>query len=185
TGELEWSGDVEADVRAPGVLAGGRLLLTTVANKLHALDPATGEPLWFIGRPVPTTLTVEGHSRPPVSGNRLYVGYADGYLAAYTRDEGVRLWSRPLSFSGAEFVDADADPVVADGRVFAASYSDGLYALGEEDGKTVWHRPLPAVISLAAFERGSRRLIIANSADGYVWGISRESGEVIYRVKLP
>lgn len=185
TGEEAWLGDVEADSRAPGVLAGNKLLLTTVANKLHALDPATGETLWFVGRPTPSALTVEGHSRPTVSGNRIYVGYSDGYLEAYTLDEGVREWSRPLSFSGAEFVDADADPVVADGRVFAASYSDGLYALAEEDGKTIWHKPLPAVISLAAFNGGGRELIIANSADGYVWGFHRESGELAYRVKLP
>ncbi|MEE8409808.1 MAG: PQQ-binding-like beta-propeller repeat protein, partial [Myxococcota bacterium] len=82
---------------------------------------------------------------------------------------------------GGEFVDADADPVLVDGRLFVASYSDGVFALDPKDGQTIWTRTAPAVTSLA----GHDDLILAASADGYVWGLSQREGQLVYRTRLP
>jgi len=185
TGELLWTGNVGADVRAPALLVEDTLFLTTSANKIHALDIQTGKSKWTDGRPPASALTVEGHSAPAYHDGVVYAAFADGYVEAFRAADGVRLWSRPLSFVGGEFIDADADPIVIDGRLFVASYSDGVYALELDDGKTIWSKPAPSVTTLAPFDDGDRHYIIAASADGYIWGLDRATGNREYRVRLP
>ena len=140
TGELRWTGDVKAAARSSAELIGELLLITNARNQVFALDPLSGDVKWSTGRPPPSGLTVQGHSRATHHDGRVYVSFSDGYVEAFEITDGARVWSRPLSFVGGEFIDADADPVVADGRLFVASYSDGVYALDLADGKTVWSR---------------------------------------------
>src|SRR5690606_36586519 len=126
------------------------------------------------GRPQPTGLTVEGHGAPAVAGSVVYAGFSDGYVEAYRLADGSRIGSRPLSFSGGEFVDADADPVVVDGHLYVASYSDGVYALDLNDGTTVWTRSAPAVVSLARVDEvgpAADGAVLAASADGWIWAL--------------
>ncbi len=180
-----WSAKVGADVRAPIQRVGDALLITTVANKVHALNLADGTARWSEGRPAPTSLTVEGHSAATHVAGVVYAAFSDGYVEAYRFEDGARIWSRPLSFSGAEFIDADADPIVADGQLYVASYSDGIFALDLEQGQTVWHRPAPAVTSLAIYDDEVSSLVIAGSADGYLWALDRSDGELAYRTRMP
>jgi len=175
-----WRASLDADARAPATIVGERLLVSTVKNKVFLLERATGKVVWSEGRPPPTGLTINGHSKPCVHDGVVYATFSDGYAEAYRLEDASRVWSRPLSFGG-EFVDADADPFVARGRVYAASYADGVYALDPKDGKTIWSHPAPAVAAIAPFDD----MIIAASADGWVWAFDLEEGKVQYRTRLP
>lgn len=185
SGEVLWTGKVDSDVRAPITLVNDTLLVTTVGNKVHALAVGDGTSKWSDGRPAPTALTVEGHGAATHHEGVVYAAFSDGYVEAFRFDDGARLWSRPLSLSGGEFIDAEADPVIADGRLFVASYSEGIFALDPEQGQTIWHRPAPSVVSLASFDDEDRALIIAASADGYLWALDRVDGELTYRTRIP
>jgi outer membrane protein assembly factor BamB len=125
-------------------------------------------------------LTITGQARAAVSGGVVCAAFSDGYVEAYRLADGSSLWSRPLSLRGGDFVDADADPVFVNKSLYVASYSDGIYALNIEDGQTRWQRPAPSVTTLAAFES----LLIAASADGYVWGLEQSGGVLVYRTRL-
>jgi len=180
TGKLAWRSDLGGEVRAPAVLAGASLLVTTAHNKVMALDVFTGKVLWSGGRPGSTKLTVLGHSAPLVDGDAVYAAFSDGYVMAFSLSDGAQRWARPLSLRGGEFVDSDADPIIANGRLFVASYSDGVYALNPADGQTVWFRAAPAVHSLAVHGAD----VIAGSGDGYVWGLRQASGTLVFRTRL-
>lgn len=180
TGKLAWRSDLGGEVRAPAVLSGASLLITTTHNKLMALDVFTGKVLWSGGRPGSTKLTVLGHSAPLVDGDAVYAAFSDGYVMSFSLADGAQRWARPLSLRGGEFVDADADPIMANGRLFVASYSDGVYALNPADGQTLWFRAAPAVHSLAV--HGAN--VIAGSGDGYVWGLRQAGGTLVFRTKL-
>ncbi len=180
SGRKLWSADVTGDVRAPVVRDGDLLLVQTAQNQLLALDLATGKSRWTAGRPAPTRLTVAGHARPLVAQGSVYATFSDGYAEAYSLADGGRLWSRPLSLKGGDFIDADADPQLRRGRLFVGSYSDGVFALDPRDGHTLWSRSGPAVRSLALDDD---RLIVG-SGDGWVWGLSQADGSAKFRTRL-
>ncbi|MBC7794027.1 MAG: PQQ-binding-like beta-propeller repeat protein, partial [Clostridia bacterium] len=181
TGALLWEVPVDGEMRSPPAAADGVLVVATSANKVLAVEPETGAFLWSRGRPAPTGLTVMGHSRAMVNDGIVYAAFSDGYAEAYVLEDGRGMWSRPLSLRGGDFVDSDADPVIADGRLFVASYSDGIYALDPRDGSTLWNRNVPAITSLGVHGK----TVLAGSADGWLWGIAPEAGELEYRTRLP
>ena len=181
TGTLLWEVPLDGDMRAPPFGAEGLLVVSTSTNKVVAVEPETGAFLWSRGRPAPTGLTVMGHARATVYNGIVYAAFSDGYAEAYVLEDGRGMWSRPLSLRGGDFVDSDADPVIADGRLFVASYSDGIYALDPRDGTTLWTRNAQSVTSLGVHGK----TVIAGSADGWVWGLEPTAGELQYRLKLP
>ena len=180
TGDILWQAKLNAESRAPATLAGSRLLIATAKNTVYAIDKDSGIIGWQTGRAPSLELSVVGHSAVAVAGNLAIATFSDGYVEAYRLLDGAAQWSQQLSLKGGEFIDADADPVVAGDKVFVASYSDGIYALAKKDGKVLWNRPAPSVTSLVAH----RDLLIAGSADGYVWGLSQANGEMLYRTRL-
>lgn len=179
-GSLVWKTELEGDMRAPAQRGGDLVVVTTAANKVFALELATGKAMWSAGRPAPAGLTVVGHAAPCVAGDIVYAAFSDGYVEAYSVADGTRLWSRPLSVSGGEFADADAAPILHADRLFVASYSDGVYALDPKDGRTLWTRSAPAVRSLAVI--GGR--VVAGSGDGWVWGLDEVDGRRVFRTRL-
>jgi outer membrane protein assembly factor BamB len=184
TGELRWRAEVGNDCRSPIRVAAQVLVLSTVANKVFAIELPTGKILWQNGRPAPSALTVQGHSAPTVSGDVVYAAFADGYVEAYRLSDGERIWSRPLSFKGADFGDADADPIVDGARLYVASYSDGVYCLQASDGQTVWQQPANAVVGLGFDAASPNSALVATSADGHILGLSRSDGRVTFRTQL-
>lgn len=181
TGELRWQTELDGESLAPARLAGDRLIISTSENKVSAVAVNNGERLWTAGRPKAANLSVRGHSAPAVEGDAVFATFSDGYVECYSASDGTTLWSRPLALGGDEFNDCDADPVLANGMLYVASYSAGIYALSPADGKTVWSQEAPAVTSLAGYDD----LVIAGSADGYLWGLNQQDGRMRYRVTMP
>ncbi len=179
-GTLVWKTNVDGDVRAPASRSGNLLIVANANNQVHALEIATGKPLWSARRPPPSKLTVIGHASPLVADGVVYAAFSDGYVEAYDVTDGGRRWSRPVSLKGGEFVDSDADPVIDAGKLFVASYSDGVYALDPQDGRTLWTRAAPAVQTLAV--RDGR--VVAGSGDGWLWGLAESNGRLLYRTRV-
>jgi outer membrane protein assembly factor BamB len=179
-GTLLWSAELDGEMRAAPRMAEGLLLVTTSSNKVLAFEPDTGQMVWAHGRPAPTGLTIEGHARAAVAGDRVIATFSDGFAAAYRLKDGEMLWSRPLALTGGSFVDADADPVVEGNRVYVAAYTDGVYALDTIDGRAVWNQPARAVSTLARVGE----LLVAGSADGVLWGMQPETGRIHWQTQL-
>ncbi|MBN1962590.1 MAG: PQQ-binding-like beta-propeller repeat protein [Deltaproteobacteria bacterium] len=179
-GTLIWKTDVGGDVRASGVVAGTKLILATATNRIVALDIFKGDILWATGRPPQNTISIVGHACPLVVDDTIYAGFSDGYVASYALKDGNQHWMRSLSLRGEGFLDADADPIIADGKLFVASYEDGLFALNPSDGQTIWQRDIPAIRSIII----SGKNIIAGNGNGFVWAFKLKDGELVYRTKL-
>ncbi|OGQ88034.1 MAG: hypothetical protein A2289_14070 [Deltaproteobacteria bacterium RIFOXYA12_FULL_58_15] len=180
TGKVRWQETLEGDPRAPAQSLGEQLLVTTSANKLYVLDSHSGNIEWSKGRPMPNGLTVVGHAMALAQDGVVYTSFSDGYAEAYRLADGSAVWSSPLSIGGGDFVDADADPVIVGDKVIFASYSDGIYGLNIRDGQAAWHRRAPAVTRLVPFNK----MVIAASADGYLWGLEQEDGTMVYRTRF-
>ncbi len=101
-----------AAVTARAVLVGSR------DKSLHAIDRATGKPLWTF----PTRGRVD--SSPVVVGNRVFFGSADGRLYAVDLESGKQAWKYEAGGS------ISASPAVAAGRLVIGSEDGDLFCFG-------------------------------------------------------
>jgi outer membrane protein assembly factor BamB len=113
-------------------VADGIVYAANVEGELHALDAASGEPLW----------EGEGTSTPTIAGGSVYVGETDGHFYRYDAKTGKRKWKTRMGGT----IGAAA---VSDGLVLVGAYHQfyvtaekrfryQFVALGAEDGKTRW-----------------------------------------------
>lgn len=124
--------DREAEVGPDGVY------FATAADRVVALDAATGKWRWQYERETPDGFTIHGYGAPRLRGSQVMVGFADGNLVALQSATGEVAWTRSLAAVSDQFVDVDSTPLVDRDTVYAASYSGGVYGLDVRDGAVRW-----------------------------------------------
>jgi outer membrane protein assembly factor BamB len=144
TGKEEYSVDVGAAVEGRPVLCGERLLLHLRNHSLVALDVNTGKILWNTLRSVPLSLTSQGSSTPACQGNKIFVGFADGQVAAFQLEDGQLLWENRPNF-GTKFIDLDAGPMLYGESLFIAGVSSSLQVINQQTGRL--EKTLPFAVS--------------------------------------
>ena len=151
-GAVRWSyrakGAIERGAEFGGAgVASGLVYFGTAADRVLALDAATGKWRWQYERETPEGFTIHGYSGPRLHGAQVYAGFADGYLVSLGAGTGEVQWARSLAAASDQFVDVDATPTVALGSrpsgapgdvLFTSSYSGGLYAVDARDGNVRW-----------------------------------------------
>ncbi|MBL8952339.1 MAG: PQQ-binding-like beta-propeller repeat protein [Myxococcaceae bacterium] len=150
TGEELWQYPAGEELVTAPLVAGDLLLVASQSEALFAVDRQTGKWKWQYRRDPPSGFTVRGTANPVVNGDRVYMGFADGYVVALGLADGQQKWERNLSTSGGlQFLDADATPVLDDsGTLYAASYKDGVAAMNAETGELQWATARPGVVSM-------------------------------------
>ena len=133
SGELIWNVDLDAAVESEGTLYKGRLFYQARNHKVFCLDAKTGKVLWAYKRSVPFLTTLQRASRPLIYGNKLYVGFADGIVGAFSIDDGVLIWEQKI-VSGSKFVDVDMDPFIFNGHLILGSLTGPLTVLNPKTG---------------------------------------------------
>ena len=151
-GAVRWSyrakGAIERGAEFGGTgAASGLVYFATAADRVFALEAATGKWRWQYERETPEGFTIHGYSGPRIHGGQIYAGFADGYLVSLGAGTGEVQWARSLASASDQFVDVDATPTFALGPkpagatgdvLFTSSYSGGLYAIDARDGNVRW-----------------------------------------------
>jgi PQQ-dependent dehydrogenase (methanol/ethanol family) len=133
---LAWSFDMMSDrgVEATPLVADGVMYVTAPWSILHAIDAATGEPLWTFDPNVPRAMARQiccgvVNRGAALYGDKVYLGTLDGRLIAVDRETGGEVWSTdttepdwPYSITGA--------PRVVEGRVIIGNAGADLGARG-------------------------------------------------------
>ncbi len=133
---LAWSFDLQSErgVEATPLVADGTLYVTGPWSVLHALDAATGEPLWTFDPKVPREYARSiccgvVNRGPALYKDKVFIGTLDGRLVAVDRETGQERWSVdttepewPYSITGA--------PRVVHGRVLIGNAGADLGARG-------------------------------------------------------
>ena len=133
TGKEHFLVDLGSSIETQGVVYKDRVLFQTRNHKVFCLDVITGKILWSYKRAVPFLTTVQRASRPFAYKDKVYVGFADGQIAAFSIEEGVILWERRLS-TGAKFVDVDSSPILFRDNLIAGSVNGDLAVINPETG---------------------------------------------------
>ncbi len=178
-GAVRWSYKARGAIEQAPAVGPSTLYLATAANRLVALDSATGKSLWQYDRERPEGFTIHGYAGPRLLGDMVYAGFADGFLVALRGDSGEIVWSRSLAAASEQFVDVDATPGVHDGQLIAASYSGGLYALRLADGEVAWRTGVEGTSSI---EVGKDRIYVGAPLEGLV--ALNLQGQVLWRQGL-
>ncbi len=133
TGKLKYAVDLGAAIESDPIFYRGRILLHLRNHKLISLDALTGKILWAYRRSVPFTTTVQGVSRPTAINDRVYVGFADGYVVAFSLEDGLLLWERKIS-TGSKFIDVDISPTIVGNNLYVASRVGTLVIIDPKTG---------------------------------------------------
>jgi outer membrane protein assembly factor BamB len=133
SGTLVWNERSPADVTAPPVVAGARLLVGEADGTLRCRDRATGVSLWTYRAKGPLVA-------PPLVDERrrsVYLGTTDRRIQQLSLDHGRAGWRWSV---GADIRSAG---LLLEGRVLFACFDAVLYAL-HPGGNLAWRAPLPS-----------------------------------------
>lgn len=133
TGKLKYAVDLGSPIESAPVYHKGRLLIYLRGHQLAQLDAQTGKVIWVYKRAIPITTTLQRTTKPLIIGSKIILGFADGFAAALSFEEGLLLWETRIS-SGAKFVDVDLNPILTKGMVITGSPSSELKALNPDSG---------------------------------------------------
>lgn len=180
TGEKVWSFKANEELVTSPTITDGKVLVASQAETVFAVDINTGAWVWQYRRDPPSGFTVRGTARPVVNENRVFMGFADGYVAALNLESGVMEWEKRLSTSGGQaFLDVDTTPVLVDGHLIAASFKDGMVSLNPANGDLQWknkHEGLTALLP-----RGN---VVFGTGDGSLSAFDARSGRELWSINL-
>jgi outer membrane protein assembly factor BamB len=178
-GRLLWTFPVRAETLAPPTIEKGVVYFQSGASVVYALDAASGKQLWIYNRQATTPLSIRATTRPVIAGDTIYVGFADGFLAAIKKTDGTLLWDRKLGHTG-RFKDVDASPVIQGDLIYVDSFDGSLYCLKQSSGEVVWQTDeggyTPVTIS-------GDRLYYATST-GKIMALDKGSGQTLWSTHL-
>ena len=155
--------EAEAGFLSDVVLAGDKILVGGISQKMYAINASTGEQVWeFAG----------GNwfwGRPLVDGNTVYATNLDGKVYAIDLESGAAIWENN-SFEAPEAI--RAAPLLADGVLVVVDRGGNIYSLDPETGEVL--KPSPSIIE---------KRVLANPIefDGDVLVVSQDGD--LYRIK--
>lgn len=133
TGALKYAIDLGAPIESAPHFQNDRILVYLRGHQIVQLDAETGKILWVYKRAVPVTTTLQRTTRPLVIGNKIILGFADGFVGALSRDEGLIIWETKI-VDQSKFIDVDLNPVLAGGVIVTGSPSGDLKAINPDNG---------------------------------------------------
>jgi outer membrane protein assembly factor BamB len=178
SGELKYAIDLGSPIESAPVIHQGRLLVYLRGHQIACLDAATGKIIWNYRRAVPVSVTLQRTTRPLILGDKVVVGFADGYVGALSLQEGTLLWEQKL-VETQKFVDVDLNPVLLDGMIVTGSPSGQLKAIDPVGGDV--RRDFAVSVLAHPMVRG-QNLVLA-TADGEVIYMGAD-GSILKRQKV-
>lgn len=184
-GVIKWRNNLIAPSRSAPTIMGGRIFITTLDNRLLALNERDGSLLWqYQGITEETGLI--GTAAPAANHDIVVPVFSSGEVSALRVENGSVAWSDNLSnlvklgaLSG--IGDIKAMPVIDQGLVFAISFSGKMVAIDERTGARVWQRSLGG--SETPWLAGNHFFVITSNNE--LAALQRTNGEIIWVQQLP
>ena len=178
TSELKWSLELGESIEGQPFVYQDRLFVYVRDHRLVCLDVSTGKLLWSYQRSVPFTTTFQRVA--PLIGyqNSVIVGFADGFIAALSVNEGLVTWETKVNFS-TRFVDVDSRPLILNDKLVVTSGTMDLTFLNLNSGEIIKTLPYQSFTS-PLFVNNE---IIIGSVDGQIVRLDQD-GQVVYQSQI-
>ena len=179
--QIRWSTRLNGEIRSIPAIDRGQIFVRTIAGKLSAISLLDGTVQWTISRRIPA-LSLTGNSSPIIDRDRVIVGFDDGKLAAFDRNNGRTIWERTISLSSGRteierLVDIDGDFLLKDGIIYVSTYQGRLSAVQAINGNVLWSRKFSSYQSIIADEDA---LYISGDMS-HLWSIDRRTGSAFWK----
>ncbi len=178
SGKLKYAIDLAAPIESAPVFYNDHLFIYLRGHQIVHMDAETGKILWVYKRAVPVTTTLQRVTRPLVIGNKVIVGFADGFLGALSLNEGLLLWESKL-VDNSKFVDVDLNPIMAGGLIITGSPSGELKAINPDSGAI--SRSFNVSVMAHPYLKGEQLILGTNDGELVIMGLS---GEILKKVKI-
>ncbi len=146
SGKLSYNVDLGGAIEGRPTYYNGRLIIHTRNHKIICLDALTGKILWAYKRAIPFLTTLQRVSRPIIHNNKVYVGFADGTVGAFSLEEGALIWDRKV-VDGPKFIDVDTRPLIYKNKLIVGSLAGDMTVMDINNGVVL--RKIPHQISRA------------------------------------
>jgi len=174
-----------APSRAAPTVMDSRLFVTTLDNRLLALDSETGQILWeFSG--ITESAGLVGAASPAASREVVIPAFSSGEVFALRVENGSVTWSENLSsFQRSGGLSAISDirglPVIDKGLVIAISFGGRIMAIDERTGTRIWQREIGG--SETPWVAGNHLFVI--SSENELVALGRDNGVIRWVTQLP
>ncbi len=185
SGDVIWTQDAPAPMRAAPTVNGGRVFVITLDNQTLALAADDGRRLWsHIGVQSETSLL--GGASAAVAGRKLIVPYSSGEIVAIDVIEGEVKWTLDLSSIKktdplTDLAHIRAMPVIDRDRVIAVSHSGRMVAIDLKEGVRLWDTDIGGV--QMPWVAGEFIYVLTN--DSQVAAVRRQDGRIRWIQPLP
>jgi outer membrane protein assembly factor BamB len=169
TGEQLW------DFRAifsldSAVIEDGAIYLTDNTDKMHALNPTTGEEIWRV------QLGDHSLQTPAIVDGVIYVGAGHSMVAFSADQQGL-----PTTLATWQFLSGnDSSAAVADGVAFIANLDGAVDALDLATGSAIWSVVLPGSSGDPVVRNGV--VVVAGAYNDPTYGLDAATGQELWSV---
>jgi outer membrane protein assembly factor BamB len=136
TGSVNYKIDLGSAIESAPVFHSGRGIFHLRNHKIVVLDALTGKVLWSYKRNIPFSTTLQGASEPVVVNNRVFVGFADGFVLCLRLEDGAVVWETKVA-QKFKFIDVDMKPYVNGEFVYVGPKNGPLNVLKKSSGEMV------------------------------------------------
>lgn len=184
-GAVFWRKKIGGPSRSAPTILDQRVFVTTLDNRMLALNAVNGEVLWeYTG--TAETAGLIGSASPAAGRDIVVPVFSSGEITALRVENGSVAWSDNLSSSRRlgnldSITDIKAHPVIDKGLVVGISFSDRLVAIDERTGARAWQREIGG--SSTPWMAGNYLFVL--SLNNELIALGRETGSIIWVAKLP
>jgi outer membrane protein assembly factor BamB len=165
-GTQKWKRTLANDVRSTPALGGNTVYVASDANKLHALDAATGAVRWD------RDAAVSGVRSSPVVGpnGNVFIGTTTSRVIAFT-PQGATAWTYVMGGS------VNGTPVIdVDGRLYVGAKDKKLYAINASTGTLIFSYLAPSAVLSPSLDPDGR--VVFGTSDGLLTSVGLGKGIV-------
>ena len=173
SGAIRWTYRGKGAFERPPEIGNDLIYASSAADRVMALEAATGKWRWQYEREMPEGFTIHGYAGVRLFGAQLLTGFADGDFVSLSAASGEVMWARSLATASDQFVDVDTTAALLGDLAYVSSYSGGLYAIDLHDGATKWRLGVEGVGDVTVSDRrlffvAPRQGLHAADMDGHV-----------------
>lgn len=184
-GALIWRSALPAASRAAPTIVNGRVFVTTLDNRLFALDSTNGHIMWdFTG--ISESAALVGAASPAANYDMVVPAFSSGEIFALRAENGALSWSENLApfrrGSGlAGLTDISALPIIDKNIIIATSFSGQIIALDMRTGRRLWQRE----VGSAQTPWIAGDFLFMTSTNNEVVALNRNNGTIMWVTSLP
>lgn len=181
-GSERWSARVSSEVLAVPGISESIVVVRCIDGRVFGLDANTGSRVWIYDSSVPL-LTLRGNSNILLRGSAVYVGYADGTVAALQVADGTLLWSQSVvSPEGRTELERLADVgiqmVIVASDLIVSSYKKRVASLAADSGRLLWFKEISSFTGVQV----DRTNLAVSDSGGDLWLLDRRSGSTLWKI---